>query len=448
MPPGYVFDRVLGSGGFGEVVLARQTSLGRLVAIKQIHGFNLSDEALLRFRREGRLLAAIDHPAVVRVYDLVDHDGVLHLVMEYVPGRSLADIAADGGLTATAALVILRDVAEALRAAAALGMVHRDVKPGNVFVLPTGRAKLGDFGLARMTVDPSVFRTQAGPAMGTPAYFPPELSQTDAEPDERSDAYSFAVMAYELLVGRRPYDADDLIALITAHWRLEPPDPATIVPGFPPAATSALLRGLAKDPATRLLPAELVDRLSAVPATDWPAPARTPPPTRGGPAPPTRLALGPPPASAPPAPTAARRRSRRPVILVGAAVAALVVAGAVYAVGDHDSPTKAPLALTGITVSSDPPSGRISCPDNAITFTAEIATNAKAGTVRFQWTQPDGEKQAVSEVAVGAGQDTVEARLRVTVKGSRPLKGDAVITVLSPTALTARSGLRYTCASG
>ena len=272
LPPGYEFVRPLGAGGFGEVVLARHLMIGRLVAVKRIHDHALADtEALSRFRREARVLAATNCASVVRVYDFLTSDDGAQIVMEYVPGQSLAEMLDLGPVPAAEALVILMDVADALDAMAARGIIHRDVKPGNIFVLPDGHAKLGDFGLARALADPSVFRTAGGPSMGTPAYFPPEVSQGVSEPDARSDAYSFAVLAYELLTGQRPFDAPDALSLITAHWTSDPTPAAEAMAGFPEAAWRVLLRGMDKEPARRPLPVSLTSQLAALPVNQWPA---------------------------------------------------------------------------------------------------------------------------------------------------------------------------------
>ena len=273
MPAGYEFVRRLGAGAFGEVVLARHRQLGRLVAIKRIlpHALSKSDN-IERFRREAQTLAVIDCPSVVRVFDFrTDDTNGAALIMENVPGQSLSQVLSAGPVAAADGLRILRDVAEALRVMAARDIVHRDVKPGNVFVLPDGHAKLGDFGLARALADTSAFRTAGGMPSGTPAYFPPEVSLGTSEPDARSDAYSFAVMAYEVLTGHRPFAAQDALSMIAAHWDREPRAPADALSGIPPTAAAALLSGLDKAPGRRPLPHELVERLARIPPEQWPA---------------------------------------------------------------------------------------------------------------------------------------------------------------------------------
>lgn len=449
LPPGYRFERTLGAGGFGEVVLATQVSIGRQVAIKQLHGVRGSSDDVSRFRREGRALAAVDHPAIVRVYDLIDHDGVVYLVMEHVPGDPLSRILDGGALPAAAAVTVLRDVADALDAAAAVGIVHRDVKPGNVFVLPSGRAKLGDFGLARITDDAAVFRTAAGPAMGTPAYFAPELSRDGAEPDARSDAYAFAVMAFEALVGSRPFDAEDLIALITAHWRLAAPDPRTLVPGFPPAAADALLEGLAKDPDRRLPASALVDRIARVPQESWPAPPRRVPAAAAaeGPAPETVRVLTPP---EPPVGTASAdsRRSRRRGagvgrwLLAGAGLIALLVGAGFLAARVGSDP--APLHVDSVVVDADPAAVGLRCPRAEVVFVATVSTSGQRGEIRYQWTRPDGSASEPAAMEVdGAGEARVTAQL--SIRGQRPIDGDMTFAVLAPNEASASTRVSYRC---
>jgi hypothetical protein len=450
LPEGYELVRLLGAGGFGEVHLARQMSLGRLVAVKRIHSFALADEeSLARFRREARTLAAMTHPAVVRVYDFQHRGGDATLIMEYVDGQSLLERLEFGPLPIDTALTVLRDVADALTAAADSGIAHRDVKPGNVFVLPTGHAKLGDFGLARIVSDPSVFRTVAGRESGTPAYFPPELSEGTAEPSPSSDAYSFAVMAFEMLTGRQPFEGAGPIAVIAAHWSAERPDPRAIVPGFPDAAARALMSALSKNPSARPLPAALVDRLSQVPMHAWPkAVSRQRRPEAGAVmrAPAT---IHVPDALVPPHSTVVARRKRRGwvrVLLLGGILGAAVVAS-VSGWRMLASPDSSPLAVDQVTVRSDPASGSGKCPSASFEFTATIATNGSPGLIKLQWTQPDGRTVGKRRVDVRAGQRQVTARLHFAVQGTRPLHGRAVLVVLAPAGVP-NSGrdMSYVCA--
>ncbi|MDX6287914.1 MAG: eukaryotic-like serine/threonine-protein kinase [Frankiales bacterium] len=459
LPKGYDFVREIGAGGCGEVVLARHTALKRLVAVKRIHGYALADaDALERFRREAQVLATLDDPTVVRVFDFrrSGHDATL--VMEYVPGESLADMIERGPLPFADALVILRDAADALRIARERGIVHRDVKPGNVFVLPNGRAKLGDFGLARIVSDPSVFRTSTGDVSGTPAYFPPECGSADNEPDERSDAYSFAVMAYELLTGVLPFTGDDIMQIVTAHLSKSPPPPETVLPGFPAPASAAILAGLAKDPAQRLLPWELVDRLEAVPTNAWPtvnraaAHANRPVPKS---APTVRVAPDAVPAASPGATTAAsppRRRRRDGSRRIGIVAAAVVVAAAAavlaihFLSGSSSTSSAEPLHVTGVSLTVLPPDGRARCPSGHFEFSARIATNGAGGDIVLRWTRPDGRDSAPTTVAVSSGQRAVTAVLRFDVSGERPLQGRAVVHVVTPDARDATSTpIAYTC---
>ena len=440
LPRGYEAVRVLGAGGYGEVVLATQTSLGRPVAVKRIHGHLLTGpDELARFRREARVLAALDAPTVVRVHDFIDDGRAAFLVMEHVPGRSLADVVADGGLPVAGALQVLGDVAEALRTAAAQGVVHRDVKPGNVFVLPDGRAKLGDFGLARVVADPAVFRTSDGTVSATPAYFAPETGVT--EPDARSDAYSFGVMAFEVLTGRLPFDADDPTALIAAHLYRRPPRADEVLPGLPPAAADALDAALSKDPAQRPLPWELVERLRAVPASAWPG-APLPPVRR---APETVPVL--PPAAQQPVPNLPRRSGgRRRLLLAAGLVLAAALAGAALLADRRQPSADEPLAVTAVRVAVDPADGVGRCPAQRFEFTATVETNGGAGTLRSVWVRPDGREAEPSTLDVSAGQRRVTVVLAVDVSGELPLSGAASLRVLEPAPQSASSPpVQYSC---
>lgn len=453
---GYDIIREVGRGAFGEVLLARHRILGRLVAVKHIPSAALADpDAIARFRREARVLAALDHPGVVRVYDFKLGEGRATLIMEYVPGESLRARLDRGPISPAAAIVVLSDVADALAAAAERGVVHRDVKPANVFLLPDGRAKLGDFGIARVTTDPAVFRTSTGQVSGSPAYMSPESIFGSGEPDARGDDYSFAVMAYEMFVGELPFVADDLPSLLGMHQFAAPRPPGTVVPGFPAAATDALLGGLDKAPANRLPAAALVQRLRAVPSAEWPAAAAAGQPGSPPRAAPTlvrpRAGAGtelPAPAAgavetglAPAAPHVeppvyrppARRRGSlrvRPVWLAAAGtVLVLAVAGVLLSARDTGPRS---LDLRGATVTVSPANGVGRCPRAHYDFVARIATNGARGTLRIQWVQPDGQRTAVSMVRVRAGQEQVIARLQFDVTGDSTLHGAAVLRVLTP----------------
>ena len=414
LPPGYEAIRPLGAGGFGEVILARHVALDRLVAVKRIHDHALSGpDDLERFRREGQVLAALAHPAVVRVFDFRRDDAGAVLVMEYVEGASLADLLDAGPPPIAQLLPALADVADALAAGAAHGIAHRDVKPGNVFVLPDGHAKLGDFGLARIATDPSVFRTADGITIGTPAYLAPETGLT--EPDAGSDAYSFAVMAFEVLTGRLPFEGLSGAAMLAAHLAAVPPGPADVVPGMPQDASDAVLAGLAKDPAKRLLPQELMRRLAAVPASAWPQPVRS---TRAA-APTVRVA-----ASVPPLPVPRPRRRRRgPLLLLGALVA--TAAGVVLLT--RGSPA---FVVQDVAITAAPQGGR--CPSATSTVTVTFRTNGQAGTIRGRWTTPTGTAGGTVNLPVVSGQHEARAVLTVGFRGTKPVSGVATLTLTAP----------------
>ncbi|MEO9138444.1 MAG: serine/threonine-protein kinase [Jatrophihabitans sp.] len=465
LPAEYVYERALGAGAFGDVVLARQRSLSRMVAIKRIHRHVLTDaDAIARFRREGQVLAGLRDPAIVRVYDFStgeDTPGAdALLVMEFVAGSPFDELIANHCLTTPQALGVLEDVARALTVAASAGVVHRDVKPSNVFVLDDGHAKLGDFGLARVLTDPSMFRTAGEIVGGTPAYFAPEVSQ-GGQPDTRSDAYSFAVMAYEALVGRRPIQADSPLALITAHWTQQPPQPEAIVPGFPVAAGNALMQGLDKRPEWRILPAELVRRLRSVPATDWPAVRPEVQPrvhdsqrdrddddtTMLGPASPGLA--GPPvfiprPATAPGPP----RRRRRGLLVAVASGLAVIAAVTIVLVTRSDPVPPAKLTLASVAIAVAPANAVGHCPGALFDFVARILTNGSSGTLTADWSLPGGKQFDAGPIVVAQGRREVKVGVHFPVSGQQALRGRATVRVVAPGGvITAQSAeVSYTCA--
>jgi eukaryotic-like serine/threonine-protein kinase len=491
MPSGYRYLRHLGAGGFGDVHLAEHVGSGRLAAIKHIQPHLLSDpDTMARFVREARILASTDVPSVVRVYDLDTTGDPAYLAMEYVPGVTLWDLMEVAPLPPRQALPILRDVSEALRVMGLRGLVHRDIKPSNVFVLPSGHAKLGDFGLARPMEADGGFRTTGAPA-GTPAYFPPEVSQGHADSNLESDAYSFAVMVYEVLAGARPINAPDAISLITAHWT-QPPTPVTsVMPDFPPGPAELLMRALAKHPAGRPLPHELMAALDAVPPGYWSTNARpdvqvpgTPPvddayeavagAVTGGiddlgahtGAAPTTVALadGPVASSAPatiavppslpsrtipvetripPVPDGRRRGWWLGAGILAALAIVVGIAGwRLLGQDEEPAPSAEPIEVLTVTAAADPTAAR--CPRAKVVVVASIGTNGRAGSVAVSWTLVDGTSGPRQVFSVGEGQREVNARLEIALSGSRPMSGQVGVMV-EPTGLGTTAPVTYRC---
>jgi serine/threonine protein kinase len=278
----YVLLEPLGYGGMATVYRARQESLDRTVAIK-ILSDNLaaSSEFMERFRREARTAANLHHPNVITVHDFgEDERGVPYLVLEYVGGPTLADMM-DTGLDDDRIPDLLDQMAAGLDYAHARGVIHRDIKPGNVLMTEDGRAVLADFGLAWLLQGAHL--TLTGGVIGTPEYMSPE--QAAGEPiDHRSDVYALGVLLYEMLVGERPFVADTPIGVLLKH--LQDPAPSVLIarPDLPRAVGDVLDRVLVKTPADRYSSAgELArafrDAFSGRPqrpATATAAPASTP----------------------------------------------------------------------------------------------------------------------------------------------------------------------------
>jgi len=209
----YQITQRIGRGGMAEVYKAYQPNLARHVAIKMLHMHLLEEETLRsRFEQEAKHIAALDHPNIIRVYD-VDREGeVFYIVMEYVEGNTLKHylktLYAQGKrLSLSRGLEIILEIAAALAYAHKKGMIHRDVKPANVMLNREGRAILTDFGIAKMTTGPQL--TMTGALVGTPAYMSPESAQGQKS-DARTDVYSLGVMLYEIATGKLPYEADEI----------------------------------------------------------------------------------------------------------------------------------------------------------------------------------------------------------------------------------------------
>ncbi len=270
----YEVRSLLDRGGMGEVYLAEDPRLGRLVAIKLLARHLVRDEtAKARFLREARAASRLDHPNIGTVHDIGEQDGELFMVMALYEGETLKKRLERGALPVDEALGILRQVAQGLEAAHRAGIVHRDIKPANVLMTSTGTAKILDFGLAKLFSDSqSQTMTQAGQVMGTPLYMSPEQLNGESV-DWRSDLWSLGALAYELLSGVSPFQTDSSQATMSRILHDEPPSLAAMpeLPDWLAALVSELLR---KSPALRPQSAtELLERLDQAPLSQ-PAPPR------------------------------------------------------------------------------------------------------------------------------------------------------------------------------
>ncbi len=245
----YLVERELGRGGMGTVYLARDDALKRLVAVKVVTPALADDERFrARFLRESRLAARLEHPSIVPVYHTGEEGGRLYLAMRYVPGGTLAERLAAGPLEPSAAVATLQDLAGALDAAHAAGLVHRDVKPANV-LLDGSRALLADFGLARGAASVESLSRDDG-FSGTVGYIAPEQIEGDAVTGQ-ADQYALGCIAFECLTGQAPFVRDSEIAAIYAHLSDPPPRVSSIAPTAGTAADRVIGRALAKRPGDR-----------------------------------------------------------------------------------------------------------------------------------------------------------------------------------------------------
>ncbi|GHJ46604.1 putative serine/threonine-protein kinase PknA [Catellatospora sp. TT07R-123] len=242
----YRIDDRIASGGMGDVWRGTDTVLDREVAIKVMLTALLEDPNFVeRFKVEARTMATVNHPGVVRVYDF-GMDQVAYLIMEYVEGDPLArTLNKFGRLTAARTMLLVAQAADALQAAHEKGIVHRDVKPGNLLVRPNGTLVLTDFGIARSAAASQL--TATGAVMGTASYLAPEQA-SGAGASSSSDIYSLGVVAYQCLTGNRPYDGDTPLEIAMKHVNGTPPP---LPNEIPPVVRQIVQRAMAKDPAKR-----------------------------------------------------------------------------------------------------------------------------------------------------------------------------------------------------
>ncbi|MDM4721636.1 serine/threonine-protein kinase [Micromonospora sp. WMMA1363] len=243
----YRLDERIASGGMGDVWRGTDQVLGRTIAVKSLLPALLDDPDFAeRFRGEARTMATINHPGVVDVYDFGNDQQVAFLVMEYVEGDALsATLSRVGRLTPARTMALVAQAADALHAAHLKGIVHRDVKPGNLLVRPNGTLVLTDFGIARSDLVAQL--TAAGSVLGTASYISPEQA-TGGVATPASDVYALGVVAYQCLAGRRPFEGDNPLDIAMRHVR---DTPRSLPADIPPQVRAVVERAMAKDPAAR-----------------------------------------------------------------------------------------------------------------------------------------------------------------------------------------------------
>jgi eukaryotic-like serine/threonine-protein kinase len=331
LPGRYVDARRIGHGGMGEILLAEDQELGRKVAVKLLDERFARDEAFRRrFRREALTAARLSgHPHVVTIYDVGEWNERPFIVMEYLPGGTLAERARAGIVPREQALTWLEQAAAALDAAHAEGIVHRDVKPANLLLNSRDELQVGDFGIARVADDATGAMTAAGTVLGTAGYLAPEQA-LGQEATPASDRYALGVVAYELLTGGRPFERGSATAEAAAHIHEPVPPASERGVGLPWQADDVFERALAKDPAHRYgSAAEFLQALQAALIT----------PTES-----TRILPVP-----PPPPADSRRRAWSPIPVVAGVLLAGLVAGilaAAVTTGGEDPQTTEPEQVT------------------------------------------------------------------------------------------------------
>ncbi len=283
LPARYVDVELVARGGMADVYRATDSVLGRVVAIKVLADRYAADEDFrVRFTREALTAASLSHPNVVTIFDVGEPEGTPFIVMEYLGGGSLADRLRDGRVPHDTAITWLDQTADALDAAHAAGIVHRDVKPANLMLDDEGEVHVTDFGIARAAAHDPL--TSAGTILGSSGYMAPEQARGETA-TAASDRYALGCVAFELLTGRRPFEAEAPTAEATLHASEPPPHASDLDPSLPAAVDTVLQRALAKSPDARprsakalvsglreaLLEDDSPTRLIPLPALDEPA---------------------------------------------------------------------------------------------------------------------------------------------------------------------------------
>jgi serine/threonine-protein kinase len=381
----YQLQELIGRGGMGEVYRAYDTAKDRVVALKRLPAHLASDaDFAARFRRESQVAARLREPHVVPIHDYGEIDGQLYIDMRLVEGADLAElIKNEGRLPPQRAVRIVEQVAGALDAAHADGLVHRDVKPSNVLVTGDDHVYLADFGIAHSVSSTTL--TGTGAAVGTLDYMAPERFLS-GKGDRRVDVYALGCLLYEALTGRKPFLGEGLAAQMYAHVHAPPPRPSLVQPGLPPALDEVIARALAKSPDDRFASAGALGTAARAALTSAPwGPRSAPAPASTQVGPPSVLV----PASSGPGPW--RRRA-----IVAMVVAALSLVAAGVAIGTAVTRGSGSTTAAGATTTS------------ATSATATSAGQAAATTS----TTPVGD-------AVEPGQPIRDGSIEVTVVSAR-----------------------------
>lgn len=366
----YQITQKLGQGGMATVYKAYHASLDRHVAIKVLHATYKEDESFLRrFSREAKVVARLEHPHIVPVYDFAEAEGYPYLVMRFIEGETLKERMSQGALSRTEILRIGTAVSDALDYAHAQGVLHRDIKPSNILLTAGGGVYLTDFGLARLA--------QAGEStmsqdmiMGTPQYISPEQAKGQANLDGRTDVYSFGIVLYEMVTGRVPFQSDTSYSIIHAQIFDPPPPPSSLNEQISPELETILLKALEKEPENRFksagelmtafrqaaaeAPTDMAKRAGAAILPDYTPLAKT---KLAGEQPQTQIKtavpLPEPPPSPAPLPTTKPLSQRRPMVLIGGGIAAgmvvcicLVLVASFFQDRRNPPPTLPPLVNT------------------------------------------------------------------------------------------------------